>query len=126
MPLKDYESVVARAATPEAVWATFSEYFRDTVVDRVVYLHLPPVRAPDSRRPRPRAEGFPQELVMRYLSERLYRDNPALRHPACDSPTLRWSATCAMPASAYRCADSSHLDSAGESHSRDSISRSPY
>ena len=39
MLLKDYESAVARAATPEAVWATFSEYFCDTVVDRLVYLH---------------------------------------------------------------------------------------
>ena len=39
MLLKDYEIAVARAATPEAVWATVSEYFGDTVVDRLVYLH---------------------------------------------------------------------------------------
>ena len=75
----DYESAVGRAATPEAAWATFSEYFRDTVVDRLVYLHLPPIGAPDSRKPRLRAKGFPEELVTRYLGERLYCDNPALR-----------------------------------------------
>ena len=90
MLLKDYESAVARAATPEAVWATFSEYFRDTVVDRVVYLHLPPIGAPDSRKPRLRAEGFPEELVMRYLGERLYRDNPVLRHAHQRAEPVYW------------------------------------
>ena len=90
MLLKDYESAVARAATPEAVWATFSEYFFDRVVDRLVYLHLPPIGAPDSRKPRLRAEGFPQELVMRYLGERLYRDNPVLRQADERAEPIYW------------------------------------
>ena len=90
MLLKDYESAVARAATPEAIWATFSEYFRDAVVDRVMYLHLPPIGAPDGRKPRLRAEGFPEELVLRYLGERLYRDNPALRHAHQRADPVYW------------------------------------
>ena len=90
MLLKDYESAVARAATPEAVWATFSEYFRDMMVDRVAYLHLPPIGAPDSRQPRLRAEGFPEEFVIRYLGERLYRDNPALRHAHQRAEPVYW------------------------------------
>ena len=90
MLLKHYESAVARAATPEAVWATFSEYFRDTVVDRVVYLHLPPIGASDSRKPRLRAEGFTEELVVRYLGERLYRDNPVLRHAHQRAEPVYW------------------------------------
>ena len=87
---EDYESAVARAATPEAVWATFSKYFGDTLVDRLVYLHLPPIGAPDSRRPSLRAEGFPEELVMRYLGERLYRDNPVLRHAHQRAEPVYW------------------------------------
>ena len=90
MLLKDYESAVARAATPEAVWATFSDYFRDTVVDRVLYLHLPPIGAPDTRTPRLGAEGFPEELIVRYLGERLYRDNPALRHAHQRAEPVYW------------------------------------
>ena len=90
MLLKDYESAVARALTPEAIWAAFSQYFRDTVVDRLVYLHLPPIGAPDSRKPRLRAEGFPDELVTRYLGERLYRDNPALRHAHQRAEPVYW------------------------------------
>ena len=90
MLLKDYESAVARAATPEAVWATFSEYFRDTVVDRLVYLHLPPIGAPDSGKPRLRAEGFAEELMIRYLGERLYRDNPMLRHAHQRAEPVYW------------------------------------
>ena len=90
MLLRDYESAVARAATPEAVWATFSDYFREMVVDRVLYLHLPPIGAPDSRKPRLRAESFPEELVVRYLGERLYRDNPALRHAHQRAEPVYW------------------------------------
>jgi DNA-binding CsgD family transcriptional regulator len=90
MLLKDYESAVARAAGPEAVWATFSEYFRETVVDRVVYLHLPPIGAPDSRKPRLAAEGFPEELIVRYLGERLYRDNPVLQQAHQRAEPIYW------------------------------------
>ena len=90
MLLKDYESAIARAPTPEAVWATVSEFFRDTVVDRVVYLHLPPIGAPDSSKPRLRAEGFPEELMIRYLGERLYRDNPVLRQTHQRAEPIYW------------------------------------
>jgi LuxR family transcriptional regulator/LuxR family quorum-sensing system transcriptional regulator CciR len=90
MLLKDYESAVARAVTPEVVWTTLSEYFCDTVVDRLVYLHLPPIGAPDSRKPRLRAEGFPQELVMRYLGERLYSDNPVLQQAHQRAEPVYW------------------------------------
>ena len=93
-PLKDFESAIARAPTPEAVWATFSEYFCDTVVERLVYLHLPPVGAPDSRRARVRARGFPEELVTRYLGEGLYRDNPALRQAHQRAEPVYWDEVC--------------------------------
>jgi LuxR family transcriptional regulator, quorum-sensing system regulator CciR len=90
MLLRDYESAIAGAPTSEAVWATFSAYFRDTVVDRLVYLHLPPVGAPDSRKVSTRAQGFPEELMARYLGEGLYRDSPALRQAHQRAEPVYW------------------------------------
>jgi DNA-binding CsgD family transcriptional regulator len=90
MRVKDFEVAVEAAETPESLWAVFSEYFRDTVVDRLVYLHLPPLGAPDSRTPGLRAEGFPEGLVARYLQERLYRDNPMLRHAQQHVEPVYW------------------------------------
>ncbi len=75
-----YEGAVGGCQTPQALWDLIGAYFRDTVVDRMIYLHLPPIGAPDERSPSVRADGYPEELVTRYLAERLYRDNPMLRH----------------------------------------------
>jgi LuxR family transcriptional regulator/LuxR family quorum-sensing system transcriptional regulator CciR len=88
--IRDYEAAIERAETPEAIWAAFAGYFRDTVVNRLVYLHLPPIGAPDSGRPGLRAEGFPEELITRYLGERLYRDNPLLRHAHREAEPIYW------------------------------------
>jgi LuxR family transcriptional regulator/LuxR family quorum-sensing system transcriptional regulator CciR len=78
MRLRDVEAGIEGAESGEALWAVFSGYFRGTEVDRVSYLHLPPLGAPDVRRPRLKAEGFPEELVARYIEERHYRDNPVV------------------------------------------------
>ena len=90
MRVKDFEIAVGEAETPEAIWAVFSEYFRDTDVQRLVYLHLPPLGAADSRNVRLRAEGFPEELVGRYIGEQLYRDNPMLRHAHQNVEPIYW------------------------------------
>jgi len=78
MRLRDFEAGVEAAASGEALWAAFSGYFRGTQVERVSYLHLPPLGAPDVRRPQLKTEGFPEELVARYIEERHYRDNPVV------------------------------------------------
>jgi DNA-binding CsgD family transcriptional regulator len=78
MQVRDYERLVAQAATSEALWSAFADYFRGTEVDRISYLHLPPLGAPDANRPLIAADGFPDELVAEYFEERLFRDNPAL------------------------------------------------
>jgi LuxR family transcriptional regulator/LuxR family quorum-sensing system transcriptional regulator CciR len=96
MELKEYESAVERAATPEQLWAVFAGYFQGTVVERLVYLHLPPLGAPDSNRPLVSAEGFPEELVTRYITERLYRDNPMLRHGQQGVEPIYWDEVVAM------------------------------
>jgi hypothetical protein len=85
MLVQDFEAGVERAASPEALWRVFAGFFQGTVVQRISYLHLPPLGAPDSDRPCVRADGFPEAAVARYVEERLYRDNPVLnyaqRHP---------------------------------------------
>jgi LuxR family transcriptional regulator/LuxR family quorum-sensing system transcriptional regulator CciR len=85
MLVHDFEAGVERAASPETLWRLFAAFFRGAVVQRISYLHLPPLGAPDSGRPRMRTEGFPEAAVARYVEERLYRDNPVLnyaqRHP---------------------------------------------
>jgi DNA-binding CsgD family transcriptional regulator len=86
----EYETAVAAAETPEAIWVAVSDYFRGTVVDRIIYLHLPPFGAPDEHRPALRAEGFPEELVTRYLAERLYWDNPVVRQSSERVAPVYW------------------------------------
>ena len=51
MQIKDYEIAIEGCDTPEGLWALVGRYFADTVVERVVYLHLPPMGAPDERSP---------------------------------------------------------------------------
>ena len=76
MPLQGFESGIAAAGTTEELWEALRGYFRGTVVQKLVYLHLPPLGAPDSEMPEMRVEGVPAELAARYLEQRLYRDNP--------------------------------------------------
>jgi LuxR family transcriptional regulator/LuxR family quorum-sensing system transcriptional regulator CciR len=90
MLVKYLERAIERAATPEEIWAASSAYFRDTVVERVAYLHLPPLGAPDGGSPSLRSEGFPDELATRYLAERLYLDNPVLRHAQRKVEPIYW------------------------------------
>jgi LuxR family transcriptional regulator, quorum-sensing system regulator CciR len=76
MRLREVEAGIEAAASGEALWSAFSGYFHGTQVVRISYLHLPPLGATDVQRPQMKAEGFPEELVARYIEERHYRDNP--------------------------------------------------
>ena len=76
MPLEGFESRIAAAGTTEELWEGLRAYFSGTDVQKLVYLHLPPLGAPDSQMPEIRVEGISAELAARYLAERLYRDNP--------------------------------------------------
>ena len=70
MLVTDYETALEACRTPEALWALIGRYFHGSDVERIVYLHLPPIGSPDERSPRSRADGYPDELVSRYLAER--------------------------------------------------------
>jgi LuxR family transcriptional regulator, quorum-sensing system regulator CciR len=69
---------IERADDLLALWAVFSGYFEGSAVDRVVYLHLPPIGAPDSSRPSLVANGFPSAAVERYMENGRFLDNPML------------------------------------------------
>ncbi len=102
MLVKDYETAVEACRTPESLWALIARYFRDTDVERIVYLHLPPIGSPDERTPRIRADGYPDELVSRYLAERLFRDNPMLRHAQTSAEPVYWDDVATDPTLAPR------------------------
>ena len=78
MRLRDFEAGVEAATSGEALWKIFAGFFAGTEVSRVSYMHFPPLGAADARRTRMQSEGFPEELVARYIEERHYRDNPVV------------------------------------------------
>lgn len=76
MTPEDYEKAVAAAKDPEELWQATSAFIRAHDVPRMVYVHFPPVGAPDADRFRLRADGFVPEDVEHYLCEKLYKSNP--------------------------------------------------
>ena len=78
MQLQGLETRIAAVETTEDLWDALRGYFGNTVVQKLTYLHLPPLGAPDSDMPDIRVEGIPEALAERYLQERLYRDNPVI------------------------------------------------
>ena len=96
MQVQDFEIAVEAAETPEALWSVFAEYFHGTVVQRLVYLHLPPLGAPDSRSPGLRAEGFPEALVARYMRIGSTATTPMLRHAQQHLEPVYWDEITAL------------------------------
>jgi DNA-binding CsgD family transcriptional regulator len=90
MLVKDYETAVAGCATPEELWDLVARFFSGTGVERIIYLHVPPLGAPDERSPAVRADGYPEDLVDRYIAERLFRDNPLLRYAQTSAEPVYW------------------------------------
>ncbi|HMQ92389.1 MAG TPA: autoinducer binding domain-containing protein [Amaricoccus sp.] len=80
MDLASYESRLASVREQAALWKVLTEYFRGSEVERVVYHHLPPMGARDADRMDVAAMGVPEELVDRYVGEKLYKQNPILQH----------------------------------------------
>ena len=87
---QDFEAGVEAATSGEALWEVFAGYLRGTEVARVSYLHFPPLGAPDARRRGCSAEGFPEELVARYIEERHYRDNPVVAAARAQLEPVYW------------------------------------
>jgi len=80
MDIETFERRIALVGEPAGLWALVTEFFDATDVVRLVYHHLPPLGAPDGNRINVAAHGVPDDLVNRYVEERLYLSNPMLRH----------------------------------------------
>lgn len=96
MPTTSYEKQIRASKTTRDVWAAVGAFFRGGDIDRVAYLHLPPLGAADETRPRLFSEGFPEQLVARYFQERLYRDNPGIRVGSVRVEPVYWDDLLAM------------------------------
>lgn len=80
MEIESFKAEIERADDPAAIWQVLTAVFEGTVVERILYHHLPPLGAVDSGRITVSAEGFPEELVARYVGEQHYRRNPLLSY----------------------------------------------
>jgi len=89
--LRAFEEQVDRSATPAALWTLCTAFFHAHRIARVTYHHLPPVGAPDGATMRFRAEGFPEDIVARYVADRMWRENPMLRHARTTAEPFYWS-----------------------------------
>ncbi|HVL20724.1 MAG TPA: autoinducer binding domain-containing protein, partial [Amaricoccus sp.] len=96
MPTTSYEKQIRASKTTRDVWAAVGAFFRGGDIDRVAYLHLPPLGAADEMRPRFLSDGFPEQLVARYFEERLYRDNPGIRVGSARVEPVYWDDLLAM------------------------------
>ena len=63
MRLQSLEGGIAAAATTEELWKALRAYFEASPVQKLIYLHLPPLGAPDSEMPEIRVEGVSAELA---------------------------------------------------------------
>jgi LuxR family transcriptional regulator/LuxR family quorum-sensing system transcriptional regulator CciR len=92
MDLRDFEAAVdATVVGSGELWALCRDFFHARGVVRMTYHHLPPLGAPDGGRVLFRADGFPEDLVARYVAERLWRENPMLRHAMSHPEPFYWS-----------------------------------
>jgi len=78
MKIETFEAAVERAADPPAIWRALTAVFKGTVVQRILYHHLPPLGSDDAGKIGVAAEGFPEEIVAKYVGEEMYRRNPLL------------------------------------------------
>jgi LuxR family transcriptional regulator, quorum-sensing system regulator CciR len=90
MELQAFELGVGQADDPSALWRLFTAFFRPTVVTRINYHHLPPLGAPDADQVRLATDGFPEELVTRYVTERRWRDNPIVTYSQKHADPVYW------------------------------------
>jgi DNA-binding CsgD family transcriptional regulator len=70
--------------------ATFN-YFKTLDISLISYHHLPPIGALDQGALLLETEGFPPELLQRYLRDRMYLIDPILIHAQKTTTPFKWS-----------------------------------
>jgi LuxR family transcriptional regulator/LuxR family quorum-sensing system transcriptional regulator CciR len=91
MELEDFERAVAASADADALWLACQTFFPARGVVRMTYHHLPPLGAPDGGEVLFRADGFPEDVIARYVAERMWRINPMLQHARGNPEPFYWS-----------------------------------
>lgn len=79
MTVVEFELGLAKVSTPEALWALIIDFFKGSEIRRIVYHHVPPIGAPDGNRIAVAGHGVREDLLDRYVADRLYRHNPAFQ-----------------------------------------------
>jgi DNA-binding CsgD family transcriptional regulator len=90
MRVEDVTAAIDGASRLRDLWRHATEYFRAEGVIRFSYHHIPPPGAPDAAERRIAHEGFPEEWMRRYVSERLYRVDPVILCTQSSAEPFYW------------------------------------
>ncbi len=80
MSVEEFEAGIAGVSSSPELWKLVTEFIDGSEVERVIYHHLPPIGAPDGGTIDIAAHGVPDDMLHRYIDDRLYRENPLLLH----------------------------------------------
>ncbi len=91
MDLSVFEAEVGKVERPPDLWELCTRFYRQQGMIRVSYHHLPPPGAPDADRMLIRTDGFPEAWVARYVTERMWRDDPIVLYARDNPAPFYWS-----------------------------------
>ncbi len=82
---------LANTRTSEEIRAVAFEYFKTLDVPMMSYHHLPPIGAPDQGVLLLETEGFPPDLLQRYIKEKLFLIDPVPIYAQKTTVPFKWS-----------------------------------
>ena len=84
-------SKLANTRNSEEIRAVAFEYFKTHDVQMMSYHHLPPIGAPDQGELLLETEGFPPNLLKRYIRDKLFLIDPIPIHAQKTTVPFKWS-----------------------------------
>ncbi len=75
----------------EVLWNVFLDYFKSQGIEQISYHHLPPAGAAEGDKIRIVTEGFPDDWVCQYISNKLYKIDPIADFAARADEPFFWS-----------------------------------
>ena len=82
---------LANTRESEEIRAVAFEYFKTLDVQMISYHHLPPIGAPDQGELLLETEGFPPDLLKRYIRDKLFLIDPIPIHAQKTTVPFKWS-----------------------------------
>jgi len=83
--MRGFFDEISAATVRQAVWEALVGYFHRRGIDKIYAIHFPPPGAPDGELRIAQSSGYPEDLVLRYLSTDLW-DNDAVPRYARGHP----------------------------------------